>query len=131
MPSALEQGGWTADTLKQSATGWGTELRAAGVNLDLAPVMDVVPVGTAASNAPIGALDRQFGSDPAGNGAHGAAFIRAHGDRLFVQGAPALGTDPNPQNARAIRAYEKAGFVRGEVRDTDWGLSLLMIRYAP
>lgn len=37
--------------------------------------MDVVPAATAASNAPIGALDRQFGSTPAGNGAHGAAFI--------------------------------------------------------
>ncbi len=80
MPSALEQGGWTADTLKQSATGWGTELRAAGVNLDLAPVMDVVPAGTAASNAPIGALDRDFGSDPASDGAHGAAFIQGMAD---------------------------------------------------
>jgi beta-N-acetylhexosaminidase len=37
--------------------------------------MDVVPAGTAESNAPIGALDRQYGSDPAVNGAHGAAFI--------------------------------------------------------
>jgi beta-N-acetylhexosaminidase len=45
------------------------------VNFDLAPVMDVVPAATAASNAPIGALDREFGSTPAGNGAHGAAFI--------------------------------------------------------
>jgi beta-N-acetylhexosaminidase len=80
MPSALEQGGWPASTLRQSAAGWGTELRAAGVNLDLAPVMDVVPAGTAASNAPIGALDRQFGSDPASNGAHGAAFITGMAD---------------------------------------------------
>ena len=80
MPSALEQGGWTASTLKQSATGWGTELRAAGVNLDLAPVMDVVPAGTAASNAPIGQLDREFGSDAAGAGAHGAAFIQGMAD---------------------------------------------------
>ena len=59
---------------------------------------------------------------------HGSAFIRAHVERLFAQGAPAVGTDPDPENARAIRAYEKAGFVPGEVRDTEWGRSLLMAR---
>ena len=75
MPSALTQGTWPAATLRAEAAVWGRELRAAGVNFDLAPVMDVVPAATAASNAPIGALDREFGSTPGGNGAHGAAFI--------------------------------------------------------
>ena len=75
MPSALAQGTWSTATLRSAAAGWARELRAAGVNFDLAPVLDVVPAATAASNAPIGALDRQFGSTPAGNGAHGAAFI--------------------------------------------------------
>ena len=75
MPSALTQGTWSTATLRSAAAGWGRELRAAGVNFDLAPVMDVVPAGTAASNAPVGALDREFGSTPSGNGAHGAAFI--------------------------------------------------------
>jgi beta-N-acetylhexosaminidase len=75
MPSALTQGTWPTSTLRSAAAGWARELRAAGVNFDLAPVMDVVPAATAASNAPIGALDREFGSTPAGNGAHGAAFI--------------------------------------------------------
>ena len=68
-------------------------------------------------------------SDMIGQG-HGSAFIRAHVDRLFAEGSPAVGTDPDPRNARAIRAYEKAGFVRGEARDTEWGFSLLMTRYA-
>ena len=62
MPSALTQGTWPTATLRSAAAGWARELRAAGVNFDLAPVMDVVPAATAASNAPIGALDRQFGS---------------------------------------------------------------------
>ena len=75
MPSALTQGSWPTSTLRTAAGVWGRELRAAGVNFDLAPVMDVVPAATAASNAPIGALNREFGSTPAGNGAHGAAFI--------------------------------------------------------
>ena len=75
MPAALTQGSWPVSTLRQQARLWGGELSTAGVNLDLAPVMDVVPPGGAASNAPIGQLDREFGFDPAGNGAHGAAFI--------------------------------------------------------
>lgn len=75
MPSALTQGTWSTAALRSAAAGWASELKAAGVNLNLAPVMDVVPAATAASNAPIGALDREFGSTPAGNGAHGAAFI--------------------------------------------------------
>jgi len=75
MPAAVVQGTWTTSALRAAAEGWGSQLRAAGVNFDLAPVMDVVPAGTAASNAPIGALGREFGSTPAGNGAHGAAFI--------------------------------------------------------
>ena len=62
---------------------------------------------------------------------HGSAFVRAHVDRLFAEGAPAVGVDPHPENLRAIRAYEKAGFVRGPIQDTEWGLSLLMTRYRP
>ena len=75
MPSELTQGAWPDSTLRAQAAQWGTDLRAAGVNLDLAPVMDVVPTATAAGNAPIGALDRQYGPDPEANGAHGSAFI--------------------------------------------------------
>ena len=55
-------------------------------------------------------IDQFIGEpDMIGRG-HGSAFIRAHVDRLFAAGAPAVGTDPDPENARAIRAYEKAGF---------------------
>jgi len=71
----VTQGSLTTSALRSAAAGWGRELRAAGVNFDLAPVMDVVPAGTEASNPPIGALGRQFGSTPSGNGVHGAAFI--------------------------------------------------------
>jgi beta-N-acetylhexosaminidase len=75
IPSALEQGAWTLSELRAQAGTWGSNLRAAGVNLDLAPVLDVVPAATAATNAPIGAYDREFGSSPKGNGEHGVAFI--------------------------------------------------------
>jgi beta-N-acetylhexosaminidase len=75
MPSALVQGSWTTSALRTQASIWGSQLRAAGVNLNLAPVMDVVPEGTASTNAPIGELDREFGFDPQTNGEHGVAFI--------------------------------------------------------
>ena len=58
---------------------------------------------------------------------HGSAFVRAHVERLFAAGARAVGTDPNPGNARAIRAYEKAGFViASDPMDTRWGRAVLM-----
>jgi beta-N-acetylhexosaminidase len=94
MPSAIVQGGWSESGLRAAATQWGTDLRAAGVNLNLAPVMDVVPQATAASNAPIGAVDREFGYDPATNGAHGAAFIKgmaAAGVESAAKHFPGLG----------------------------------------
>lgn len=75
VPSALTQGSWPVSGLRQQAASWGQELRAAGVNLDLAPVMDVVPEATAGSNAPVGQLDREFGYSPDVTGPHGAAFI--------------------------------------------------------
>jgi len=94
MPSELVQGSWSLSTLRTRATNWGTDLRAAGVNLDLAPVMDVVPQGTAAGNAPIGALDREFGFDPEINGQHGTAFIQgmaAAGVMSVAKHFPGLG----------------------------------------
>jgi beta-N-acetylhexosaminidase len=94
MPSALTQGSWPVSELRQQAAGWAGELKAAGVNLDLAPVMDVVPPGTASTNAPIGELDREFGFDPATNGTHGAAFIQgmaAAGVATSAKHFPGLG----------------------------------------
>jgi len=60
---------------------------------------------------------------------HGLGFIKAHVTRLFLDGVPVVGTDPHPANARAIKAYRKAGFriVSHEVQ-TAWGPSLLMER---
>jgi beta-N-acetylhexosaminidase len=65
LPSALEQGRLPPDQLAALADGLGASLDSAGVNLDLAPVADIVPAGTAAGNAPIGAFDRQYGATAA------------------------------------------------------------------
>jgi aminoglycoside 6'-N-acetyltransferase len=73
-------------------------------------------------------IDQFIGvADLVGRG-HGSAFIRAFVDGLLAAGVPRVITDPRLANARAIRAYAKAGFRRhGEV-DTPDGRELLMIR---
>jgi beta-N-acetylhexosaminidase len=76
IPSALDQSAIDPATLQSSAALWGRELASAGVNLNFAPVLDVVPPGTDAQNEPIGALKRGYGHDPATVSAHAVAFMR-------------------------------------------------------
>jgi beta-N-acetylhexosaminidase len=92
MPTALVQGRLAPRELQRAARRWGRELADAGVTLDLAPVVDVVPAGTV--NEPIGAYDRQFGSTPAAVAADGAAFVRgmrAGGVATSLKHFPGLG----------------------------------------
>lgn len=77
IPSALAQGRGERNRLQGSAGRWARQLRAAGVNMNLAPVLDTVPgPSVARQNPPIGAFDRQFGFDPATVTSHGMAFVR-------------------------------------------------------
>jgi beta-N-acetylhexosaminidase len=76
IPSAVDQGKLDPSVLEGRAARWGQQLIDAGVNLDFAPVADVVPKGTEAQNAPIGQLRREYGSDPVAVGKHVVAFIR-------------------------------------------------------
>jgi len=65
IPSATVQGSWTAATLRSRSRLWGRQLSSVGITLDLAPVADTVPAGTAQHNPPIGRHDRQYGATPA------------------------------------------------------------------
>ena len=62
---------------------------------------------------------------------HGSAFIRQFVDGLLTAGTPRVLTDPDLENARAIRAYQKAGFRHEREVDTPDGRALLMIRDNP
>jgi len=73
-------------------------------------------------------IDQFIGeTDMIGRG-HGSNFIRKFADDRLRQGIPRIVTDPDPVNLRAIRAYEKAGFVRDRIVDTPDGPALLMVR---
>lgn len=61
---------------------------------------------------------------------HGSALIRQFVDELFEEGCPRVIIDPDPGNARAIRAYEKAGFKAFDTRTSIYGPALMMARDA-
>jgi aminoglycoside 6'-N-acetyltransferase len=73
-------------------------------------------------------IDQFIGEpDMIGRG-HGSNFIRRFVDELLRDGIPRVVTDPDPANARAVRAYERAGFQRQRMVDTPDGPALLMVR---
>lgn len=64
IPDAVAQGQMNETAFHAQTETWAAELARAGVQFNLAPVADVVPDDLAASNAPVGRLKRQYGSDP-------------------------------------------------------------------
>ncbi|MHA6757714.1 glycoside hydrolase family 3 N-terminal domain-containing protein [Streptacidiphilus sp. PAMC 29251] len=98
MPSATAQGRWSTALVQQRAAQWGRVLKQAGVNLDLAPVADVVPADQTSVNQPIGRLDREFGSTPAAVAQGSSAFVRG------MQQAGVLST---------LKHFPSLGHVRG------------------
>ena len=94
LPPALQQGALPAPELAGLADRLGASLRSAGVNLDLAPVADVVPAGTEQANPPIGVFDRQYGSTPDGVVAAAGTVVdglAAHGVTATLKHFPGLG----------------------------------------
>jgi beta-N-acetylhexosaminidase len=105
IPSALVQGGWSLRTLRSGAQMWAGQLHRAGVNLNLAPVMDTVPSRRAAKhNPPIGRYDREFGYTTKVVARHGVAFLRgmrAGGVETTAKHFPGLGRVRGNTDTRA------------------------------
>ncbi|MFE5341865.1 glycoside hydrolase family 3 N-terminal domain-containing protein [Isoptericola sp. NPDC056578] len=94
IPKATEQATWKPGTLEKRARGWGDELAAAGVNLNLAPVMDLVDEDAAADNPPIGYFGRNYGYTPRSVVRSANAFgagQRAAGVEPVIKHFPGLG----------------------------------------
>jgi aminoglycoside 6'-N-acetyltransferase len=83
------------------------------------PIYPDEPAGTHAIDLLIG--------DPAMAGqGHGPLFLRIVAQALLIAGAARVIVDPDPANARACRAYARAGFVAGPVVSTVMGTAMLM-----
>ncbi|MCB7136010.1 glycoside hydrolase family 3 N-terminal domain-containing protein [Cellulosimicrobium marinum] len=94
IPTALAQSGRDPAALREDATGWGAELAEAGITLNLAPVMDLVPEQSAAQNPPIGYVERAYGYTPETVTSHATAFsagMEASGVDVTIKHFPGLG----------------------------------------
>jgi beta-N-acetylhexosaminidase len=80
IPAATEQAQVAPAQLRSQAATWGRQLAAAGVSWNLAPVMDLVPASSAATNPPIGALQREYGSTVDSVTTHAGAFVGGMSD---------------------------------------------------
>lgn len=103
IPSAEEQAGWSDRTLRRRAGTWSAQLAKAGIDVNLAPVADVVPRSVGRGNEPIGALRRGYGASPA---------VVARKTAAVVQGMHDGGT------ATAVKHFPGLGRVRGNT-DTE------------
>lgn len=91
--TALVQGTWKTSVLEHWATTWATQLKRAGIGLDLAPVLDTVRKGNT-HNPPIGAFDREYGHTPSVVATKGVAVLKglvAGGVSTAVKHFPGLG----------------------------------------
>ncbi|MGY1608873.1 glycoside hydrolase family 3 N-terminal domain-containing protein [Geodermatophilus sp. SYSU D00700] len=106
LPPAIDQGRLPPEELAALADRLGASLAAAGVNLDLAPVADVVPAGTEAANDPIGAFGRQYAATAAEAVPDVQAVVdglAAHDVTATVKHFPGLGlVDRNTDEAAGV-----------------------------
>lgn len=75
-PTASKQAQMDPAELTREATTWAEELKAAGVNVNLAPVTDTVPKEIGKANQPIGRWGRQYGSTPEAVSRSATAFLQ-------------------------------------------------------
>jgi beta-N-acetylhexosaminidase len=98
MPSAVSQGKLANSTLAADAKSWGRQLRTAGIDVNLAPVADVVPASMININQPIGELRRYYSTSPS---------VVAAKVRAFVAGMSSAGV------ATSVKHFPGLGRVRG------------------
>ncbi|QLD11709.1 glycoside hydrolase family 3 protein [Microbacterium oleivorans] len=95
MPYAIRQADLGPAGLRAAATTWGAQLAAADIDINLAPVADIVTSAESRfDNPPIGALGRQYGYDERTVAAEAGAFadgMRAAGVLPTFKHFPGLG----------------------------------------
>lgn len=77
-------------------------------------------------------IDQSIGESALLGQGYGTLLVRALVDLLFADPRVSkVQTDPSPQNLRAIRCYEKAGFRRVKIVSTPDGPAMYMLRERP
>ena len=74
IPSALDQSTQPREQLVTAARTWGKELADVGVNMNLAPVVDLVDIDRPTTNEPIGHWGREYGHDATTVSSQAGAF---------------------------------------------------------
>lgn len=137
IPSAEDQASLSDDQLQADAKTWGRQLKDAGIDVNLAPVSDVVPTSIGSANAPIGALHRGYGPKPSVVASKNTAFIRgmeAAGVGTSVKHFPGLGvvrgntdTDPDVVDDQTTRDSKRLAGFRAGVKA---GVDMVMVSSA-
>jgi RimJ/RimL family protein N-acetyltransferase len=77
-------------------------------------------------------IDQFIGDESLINKGVGTQAIELFVEMIMLQHEPpAIFLDPDPNNKRAIRCYEKAGFVHYETKTTEAGTAAYMMRFEP
>jgi len=113
VPSALEQGTVAPSQLRRDTARWAGQLKAAGVNMDLGPVLDTVPFNFG-PNPPIGDFDREYG--------HSTLRVTSHGTAV-AQGLADVGV------AATIKHFPGLGRVSGNTDLTSGVTDLVTTRH--
>ncbi|MEO6019395.1 MAG: glycoside hydrolase family 3 N-terminal domain-containing protein [Knoellia sp.] len=138
VPSAKTQAQMTSGELTAAAKGWAGELKAVGINVNLAPVTDTVPADIGKANEPIGKYGREYGSDPATVTKASSAFLKGMiegGIMGTVKHFPGLGrirnnTDFNTTGITDTVATPKDPFLAPFTAGVKAGAGLVMVSSA-
>ena len=138
VPSAKVQAQMSPSALTAAAKGWAGELKAVGINVNLAPVTDTVPAEIGRANEPIGKWGRQYGSDPATVTKASTAFLKGMiegGVMGTVKHFPGLGrveknTDFNTTGITDTVATPKDPFLAPFTAGVKAGAGLVMVSSA-
>ena len=91
-----------------------------GVHVWPQPHFAHLPPGSRAINSFIGEPDMI-------SRGHGSTYLKLLAERLRAEGVPVVAIDPDVDNLRARRAYEKAGFSGDTVVESGEGPTILML----
>jgi beta-N-acetylhexosaminidase len=138
VPSAEAQAQMSSAELTAAAKGWAGELKAVGINVNLAPVTDTVPADIGRANGPIGKYGREYGSDPATVTRASTAFLKGMIDGGImgtVKHFPGLGrirnnTDFNTTGITDEVATPKDPFLAPFAAGVKAGAGLVMVSSA-